>query len=260
MQIKNWEQFQHYKKRRPLWIKLYRELLDDEEFHSLSPQSAKILIGLWLLASEDKSMQGLLPSKRKIAFRLRISEKLLESSLSELNHWVVQDASNMLAGCEQDAISETEREKKTEREKNSAVKNEKTEKAPTPTAIDWVQVAERFNQIPGVQATDLQKIKGTKFVDRIKAVLKDHPQWEWWESYFGMIEKSPFLCGKKTDFRATLYWALGPINMTKVLSGLYLQKGVNDGTQGKISGIEHLIEKPGDETGSEAYIGQGVTN
>jgi hypothetical protein len=114
MQIKNWGKHQHYKGRRPPWVKLYRELLDDEEFHLLSPQATKTLILLWLLASEDDSMQGMLPSKKKIAFRLRMSEKLLESSLSELDHWVVQAASNTLADCKQLAPSESESESESE--------------------------------------------------------------------------------------------------------------------------------------------------
>lgn len=108
MQIRNWKKHQHYKGRRPPWVKLYRDLLDDEDFHLLSPQATKTLVLLWLLASEDETMQGLLPSKKKTAFRLRMTEKLLESCLSELSHWVIYDASTTLATRKQLVPSETE--------------------------------------------------------------------------------------------------------------------------------------------------------
>jgi hypothetical protein len=31
IRIKNWAQFQHFKDRKPPWVKLYRDLLDDME-------------------------------------------------------------------------------------------------------------------------------------------------------------------------------------------------------------------------------------
>ena len=51
MKIKNWSQFQHFKDRRPPWIKLYRDILDDIEWHELDAKSAKVLVMLWLIAS-----------------------------------------------------------------------------------------------------------------------------------------------------------------------------------------------------------------
>ena len=32
MRIKNWNRFQHFKDRKPPWIKLYRDILDDLAF------------------------------------------------------------------------------------------------------------------------------------------------------------------------------------------------------------------------------------
>jgi hypothetical protein len=53
LQVKNWEHFQHYKKRNPPWIKLHRAILDDYQFCSL-PDSAKgHLMLLWLYASQN---------------------------------------------------------------------------------------------------------------------------------------------------------------------------------------------------------------
>ncbi|WP_151448120.1 hypothetical protein [Lacisediminimonas profundi] len=52
LKVKNWEQFQHYKKRSPPWIKLHRTLLDDYEFCGLPDAAKGHLLLLWLYASQ----------------------------------------------------------------------------------------------------------------------------------------------------------------------------------------------------------------
>src|SRR5437016_12634195 len=91
--IRNWKKFQHYTRRRPPWIKLYREILDDKQWHELSGESAKGLIMLWLIASENN---GELPDSKTLAFRLRISENRVTALLSDCCHWIEQDASTQL--------------------------------------------------------------------------------------------------------------------------------------------------------------------
>lgn len=51
LRIVEWARHQHYKKRRPPWIKLYRDLLSDYEFSKLSAGARWHLIGLFLLAA-----------------------------------------------------------------------------------------------------------------------------------------------------------------------------------------------------------------
>ena len=68
--IKNWRRFQHFKDRRPPWIKLYRELLDDRQWHELPPDCAKLLIECWLLASEQHVEGTITGDIEDIAFRL----------------------------------------------------------------------------------------------------------------------------------------------------------------------------------------------
>jgi hypothetical protein len=110
MKIKDWEEFQHYKKRHPPWIRLYRHLLNDFQWHSLPGESAKVLVMLWLLASEDPKLAGNLPSINNICFRLRMSEKQVKHYLSTLSHWIIMDEKEMLALCNQDAMPEAETE------------------------------------------------------------------------------------------------------------------------------------------------------
>jgi len=104
--IKNWELFQHYKDRYPPWIKLYRSILDDKEWHKIDALSAKVLIMLWLIASE---YNGCLPDIESLSFRLRLSKLDIERCISELNHWIVEIDSEMLSKCLPNALPETEK-------------------------------------------------------------------------------------------------------------------------------------------------------
>ncbi len=116
--IKNWDKFQHYKTRRPPWIRLYRDLLDDLDFEELSGNNVKILIKLWLIASEDEEKLGYLPDPKTLAWRLRISDRELAKKFNELDNWLdkcYRDASRVLAECKQDATPEQNR---TETEQN----------------------------------------------------------------------------------------------------------------------------------------------
>jgi uncharacterized phage protein (TIGR02220 family) len=117
IRIKNWERFQHFKNRRPPWIKLYREILDDPEWHELDPQSSKVLVMLWLIASENK---GDLPAVKKLAFRLRMFEKQLLQTLTKLSHWLIQDDITEISERYRDATPEQETETETETYKEEA--------------------------------------------------------------------------------------------------------------------------------------------
>ena len=117
MRVKNWQDFQHFKDRRPPWIKLYREILDDPDWHSLSGDDAKTLIMIWLLASEDKAMEGNIPDLRTVAFRLRSTESKVNQSLNKLSKWLYQDDIMLISSCHQVDIPETETETETETEK-----------------------------------------------------------------------------------------------------------------------------------------------
>ena len=59
IRVVNWEKYQHYKNRRPPWIKLYTKLLDNYEFSCLQDASKMHLIAIWLLASKN---DGILPN------------------------------------------------------------------------------------------------------------------------------------------------------------------------------------------------------
>lgn len=80
---KNWEIFQHYKGRRPPWIKLHLRLLDDYDFSCLPVASKALAPLLWLLAAEDEKGAIYGPSER-IAFRLRMGKADFEEAVLPL--------------------------------------------------------------------------------------------------------------------------------------------------------------------------------
>lgn len=73
LKVKNWDKFQHYKDRRPPWIKLYSEILNDRSFSLLSMSLRGVLMQLWVLASENNGF--VLFCTDEISFRLRATIK-----------------------------------------------------------------------------------------------------------------------------------------------------------------------------------------
>ena len=116
LKIRNWHDFQHFKDRTPPWIKLHKTILDQRDINAISDCSFRVLIGLWLLASEDHAMQGNLPSVDDIAFRLRMSNTAINKALQELKPFLIQDDINAISTRYQSDDPETETETETETE------------------------------------------------------------------------------------------------------------------------------------------------
>ncbi len=107
--VKNWLRFQHFKDRRPPWIKLHREILDQRDIMLLSSDAFRFLVCLWLLASEDRDMQGNLPSVDDIAYRLRLDAARARDLLRQVDIFLISTR-------HQDGPPETETETETETE------------------------------------------------------------------------------------------------------------------------------------------------
>ncbi|MFA7291876.1 MAG: hypothetical protein WC023_06465 [Rhodocyclaceae bacterium] len=111
VRIKSWTKFQHFKDRRPPWVKLYRALLDDMEWHQLEPHAAKTLVMLWLIASEN---EGWLPEAKTLAFRLRTTEPSILETIDALGHWLEHVDINEIPERYQDDAPERETEESRE--------------------------------------------------------------------------------------------------------------------------------------------------
>ena len=116
MKIRNWSKFQHFKDRKPPWVKLYRDVLDDMEWYELDPLASKVLVMCWLIASED---EGRLPNTKTLAFRLRMTEKQTLDCLNKLSHWLEQDDIDLISEQYQTDSLETEKETETKKEKKA---------------------------------------------------------------------------------------------------------------------------------------------
>jgi hypothetical protein len=102
---KSWTSFQHYKNRKPPWIKLHRTLLDDRQFQRLPLSSRALAPMLWLLAAE--SVDGVFDANvEELAFRLRTPGDEIQAGLGPLldaGFFVLQahEAGATLAVCDQ---------------------------------------------------------------------------------------------------------------------------------------------------------------
>lgn len=172
MRIKDWDDFQHFKDRDPIWIKLYRKLLDNIEWHKLSGDDAKGLVMLWLLASEKN---GALPDIQEIAFRLRITEIKAKQLVTKLSYWLILSDESLISDIDQDDALEKRRErdreeKKKKREKVVIAKN----------ALEYLnnKAGKKFRDTDANLSFILERIKeGYELADFKKAVDNQVVEW-----------------------------------------------------------------------------------
>lgn len=110
IRIRHWDKFQHYRFRNPPWIRLHRDLLNNHRWHDLDYISRAILVELWLLAADFQDGE-ITYTTRDISFRLRLPESVLGKHLNCLEDMdfldiEADDASKVLAGCQQGATTE----------------------------------------------------------------------------------------------------------------------------------------------------------
>lgn len=92
LRVKNWDQFQHYKKRNPPWIKMHRTLIDDYHFAALSDTTKAHLLLIWLLAS---SYDGTVPDDAQfISSRINAKTKVDLAAIVEAGFLIATDESS----------------------------------------------------------------------------------------------------------------------------------------------------------------------
>ena len=235
MRIKNWKKFQHFRDRKPPWVKLYRDLLDDLEWHELDSKASKVLVMLWLIASED---EGNIPPIKQLAFRLRMSEKDTEVCISKLSHWLEQGDSDTISPQYQDDAPETEGERKLEKETDILCppSGEPEEKTGLPKCCHQEVIDLYHLKLPTLRKVEVwnDARKGylrQRWRDVAQELALEKPiQKEdvllWWCDFFTHIGQSKFLTGRVSDksgraFTADLEWILKPSNFAKIIEGKY---------------------------------------
>jgi len=223
--IKKWDKFQHFKDRRPPWIKLYRDLLNDPDWHELHPKDAKILVMLWLVASECKEKKGRLPELRKLSFRLRIKESELKQSITNLSSWLMHDDVKLISKEDQGDTPETETETEGEGE------------GETDKPCPHLKIIELYNSLLGNKLT---KVKPTLWNGTRKGDLslrwkedKERQDIDWWKDLFKDISESKFLTGDNDrGWVADLGWILKQSNIIKIIEGKYSSRKSNNNNFG----------------------------
>lgn len=118
--VRNWRKFQHYTDRKPPWIKLHRELLDDFDYISLPLASKALAPLIWLLAAESETGDVRVDFDW-LAFRLRVTEAEAQAGVTPLiQKGFLECDSGLLASRYQVATPEREREAETEVKKHIA--------------------------------------------------------------------------------------------------------------------------------------------
>ena len=110
IEVKNFTKFQHYRERRPPWIKLHGSVFDNYEFTELADATKLLLIGLWVLASRTDNR---IPNKPKwIRGCLHLTERLNLAPLVEAGFITLHndDASTPHAPRKQEPMIEKRRE------------------------------------------------------------------------------------------------------------------------------------------------------
>lgn len=224
--IKNWMKHQHYKDRRPPWIKLHTSLFDDYEFQQLTDIQRWHLVAIWLLASCSNRFHPdgdpLLPEdERFLTNQSGMNNKIDLKPLYSTGFLVrYQNDIAPQADCPLEVEAYKE-ETETETETKIKVK--------IPATVTDLSLA--WNRI----CTSLPKC--TKITDKrkthAKARLKEYTMAEW-EDVFTKIESNLFLCGNNDrGWKATFDWIIrSPDNVVGVLEGKY-DRQAKEGTAKK---------------------------
>ena len=114
LQVKNWQQFQHYKHRNPPWIKLHFEILSSADWVMLSDASKLLAVACMLIASRNN---GLVPDDAHYMKRVAYLEKLPNfKPLIECGFLInlqadASDCKHMRTNADTETETETETEK-----------------------------------------------------------------------------------------------------------------------------------------------------
>jgi len=231
MKIKNWNKFQHFKDRKPPWVKLYRDVLDDIEWYELDPLASKVLVMCWLIASEN---DGNIPTTKTLAFRLRMTEKQTIDCLNKLSHWLEQDDISLISERYQVDSLETETEIETEKEIKES-KDSLSAGLPTCPHQDILNLYKKhLPQLAqprvwdGVRQTNLRQrwLQAAKpSVFSPQGYSSQAEGLAWWDSFFAYIANDTKLAQgfetKDRTWRPDLVWIVNAANFAKIIDGKY---------------------------------------
>ena len=126
IEICGWDKFQHYKKRNPPWVKLYAQILDDDDFDCLPDDSKLLFFCLLPFAArrDNKIKLDFRWLQKKLPITTTITKETLQPLINAGFIACYQGDSVVLSSSTQDATPETETETETETERYSQTSDE----------------------------------------------------------------------------------------------------------------------------------------
>ena len=197
--IKNWHKFQHFKDRRPPWIKLHREILDQRDIMAISGDAFRFLVCLWLIASEDDEKQGSLPSVEDIAFRLRLTVSKTSDLLKQVDIFLISEGYHVDAP-ETETETETETDKTWRNDYQTYLSEEMESYTALKSDIEWLRERQKFNPSLNIRLS----------------LEKAHV--EYWATETGWEQKKKSRKTKTIDWKSTY-------NKAFSINKVYLEKG-----------------------------------
>ena len=129
LSVKNFERYQHYKKRSPPWIKLYYDILNDPDFLALDAVQRGHYLTFLLVASRQNNLIPNDPIYIQLTMRLTYKPDL--TPLINAGFLIASRklrTSTMIAPCKQNALSETETETETEKKEREEKRERESER------------------------------------------------------------------------------------------------------------------------------------
>ena len=132
IEVVNWNEFQHYRKRRPIWIKNYIDLLVKDEYRELTGHQRGVLHGLWLLyaASECQVRADTASISRQLDLRVSAAQIEALSDAGFLRTRARRPLAKIRASSSPEAVSE---------KKRSSNKNEAPERISFPEFLAGIE-------------------------------------------------------------------------------------------------------------------------
>ena len=218
MIVSNWDKWQTFRKDRgtPPWIKIYRNLLSNEEWVELSDSEKGQLISIWILAADK---DGTIPDSAKMIQRMAMLDnkpninKFIE--LGFLSTTCQPLDNHESASCPQLDAPEERREEKRRGEGGALAR------VPYQGILDvYHSILSNHPKVKVYSDGKKRKVKKLYYYD------KKHQDLKWWEDYFNYIGQSIFLTGQvpnndRKPFKADFEWVMNIENFAKISDGKY---------------------------------------
>jgi hypothetical protein len=221
------------------WFRFYNETIDDPKMRKLDDKSFRIFVFLLCLASESKERGKIFEPDEDIIWRLRIKEKDYRKAISILESLDIISYENNVLIINKWEKRQFESDGSTERVKRFRERKRNVAETPPDTDTEQIQntpvcphaeIIEKYHRIlPDLPRVQIWTKKRKSCLASRWKEDADRQNLAWWEDYFGIVSKSPFLLGKAEGrngdkpFKADLEWLILPNNLPKVLEGRYLE-------------------------------------